>query len=226
MEVPFRERSVVALMQQRYYDPGIGRFLSVDPVAARPMGDNFNRYWYANNNPYKFTDPDGRDVTCYQSSCTINSHSILEMVVDYGTVGIIYTRRMIENALTPVSTAPMRNESQEGSTTPPPPGTLVGTQDGGSRQQGGRVNNGPLAPAHGGTDDAGSDFDHLTGGNSAPAPEGSRLPPGSVVGENGVIFRPGSGSTGPRIDIPASGDKPHETLHYPVPPPPPKENEQ
>ena len=23
-------------------------------------GSNFNPYWYANNNPYKFTDPDGR----------------------------------------------------------------------------------------------------------------------------------------------------------------------
>ena len=48
-------------MQQRYYDPGIGRFLSVDPVTANSgTGANFNRYWYANNNPYKFTDPDGR----------------------------------------------------------------------------------------------------------------------------------------------------------------------
>ncbi len=48
-------------MQQRYYDPGIGRFLSVDPVAADPnTGVMFNRYRYANNNPYKFTDPDGR----------------------------------------------------------------------------------------------------------------------------------------------------------------------
>lgn len=48
-------------MQQRYYDPGIGRFLSVDPVTAyEKPGMNFNRYWYANNNPYKFMDPDGR----------------------------------------------------------------------------------------------------------------------------------------------------------------------
>lgn len=51
----------LSYMQQRYYDPGIGRFLSVDPVTAYAMpGSNFNRYWYANNNPYKFTDPDGR----------------------------------------------------------------------------------------------------------------------------------------------------------------------
>lgn len=50
-------------MQQRYYDPGIGRFLSVDPVTANSdTGANFNRYWYANNNPYKFTDPDGREA--------------------------------------------------------------------------------------------------------------------------------------------------------------------
>jgi RHS repeat-associated protein len=57
---------------QRYYDPQIGRFLSVDPVTT-----NFNRYNYANNNPYRFSDPDGRDacptgtrIGCYQASST------------------------------------------------------------------------------------------------------------------------------------------------------------
>jgi RHS repeat-associated protein len=49
-------------MQQRYYDPALGRFLSSDPVTATSAGTNFNRYWYGNNNPYKFTDPDGRIV--------------------------------------------------------------------------------------------------------------------------------------------------------------------
>lgn len=47
-------------MQARYYDPEIGRFLSVDPVtfsADKPQ--QFNRYWYANGNPYMYTDPDG-----------------------------------------------------------------------------------------------------------------------------------------------------------------------
>jgi RHS repeat-associated protein len=48
-------------MQQRYYDPQVGLFLSVDPVTAysNPVG-MFNRYRYANSNPYRFTDPDGR----------------------------------------------------------------------------------------------------------------------------------------------------------------------
>lgn len=48
-------------MQQRYYDPLIGRFLSPDPEPTNAnTGENFNRYWYANNNPYRYTDPDGR----------------------------------------------------------------------------------------------------------------------------------------------------------------------
>jgi len=50
-------------MQQRYYDPQIGRFLSTDPIPSDPTsGANFNSYWYANNNPYRFTDPDGRQA--------------------------------------------------------------------------------------------------------------------------------------------------------------------
>ncbi|WAC64025.1 RHS repeat-associated core domain-containing protein [Pseudoxanthomonas sp. SL93] len=50
-------------MQQRYYDPQVGLFLSVDPVTAfsNPVG-TFNRFRYANNNPYRFIDPDGRAV--------------------------------------------------------------------------------------------------------------------------------------------------------------------
>lgn len=57
------DASGLIYMQQRYYDPQIGRFLSVDPVTAydNPI-DHFHRYRYANNNPYKFTDPDGRQA--------------------------------------------------------------------------------------------------------------------------------------------------------------------
>jgi len=49
-------------MQQRYYDPQSGRFLSTDPMQTADDGGNFNRYWYANNNPYRYTDPDGRKI--------------------------------------------------------------------------------------------------------------------------------------------------------------------
>ena len=47
----------------RYYDPVIGRFLSTDPVSFTEKNlHSFNRYGYGNNNPYKYIDPDGREV--------------------------------------------------------------------------------------------------------------------------------------------------------------------
>ncbi|PTN55677.1 RHS repeat-associated core domain-containing protein [Stenotrophomonas panacihumi] len=50
-------------MQQRYYDPMVGRFLSNDPVTVDATnGWNLNRFGYGANNPYKFKDPDGRII--------------------------------------------------------------------------------------------------------------------------------------------------------------------
>jgi RHS repeat-associated protein len=53
-------------MQARYYDPAVGRFLSVDPVMPTAgSGFNFNRYDYGNNNPIGNTDPTGKDDCGY-----------------------------------------------------------------------------------------------------------------------------------------------------------------
>lgn len=49
-------------MQQRYYDPILGRFLSVDPIVTDAnTGKGFGLYTYVDNNPYTKTDPDGRE---------------------------------------------------------------------------------------------------------------------------------------------------------------------
>jgi RHS repeat-associated protein len=49
-------------MQARYYDPVIGRFLSIDPVGFSPGRPSmFNRYAYVGNDPFNATDPDGED---------------------------------------------------------------------------------------------------------------------------------------------------------------------
>ena len=49
-------------MQARFYDPMIGRFLSIDPVGFAQTGapQQFNRYAYAWNDRVNKTDPDGR----------------------------------------------------------------------------------------------------------------------------------------------------------------------
>jgi RHS repeat-associated protein len=54
----------VDYMHARYYDPNLGRFLSVDPVLqikrAMTYPQMWNRYSYTANNPVKFVDPTGR----------------------------------------------------------------------------------------------------------------------------------------------------------------------
>ncbi|WP_295033660.1 RHS repeat-associated core domain-containing protein, partial [Shewanella sp.] len=74
-------------MQARYYDPLIGRFYSNDPIGFRDI-HSFNRYAYANNNPYKYTDPDGREVKLQWHEVTIlgigsgKNHSLLTVTPD------------------------------------------------------------------------------------------------------------------------------------------------
>jgi RHS repeat-associated protein len=67
-------------MQARYYDPVAGRFMSIDPVMTDAnTGDSFNRYYYANNNPYKYIDPDGRDFKFAPGSSDAFKKDIQEM---------------------------------------------------------------------------------------------------------------------------------------------------
>jgi RHS repeat-associated protein len=57
---PFDASTGLSYMGARYYDPVIGRFMGIDPKGVDPENiHSFNRYAYANNNPYKFVDPDG-----------------------------------------------------------------------------------------------------------------------------------------------------------------------
>lgn len=119
-----------------------------------------------------------------------------------------------------VVTDPLDGVFTNDQATPLPDG-LVGENPRESR--GKRKNSGPLTPENGSTGNAEEDFGVLGGGTSQPAPEDKGYPEGTQVAPNGTSIRPGKDGEGPRIDIPANGSKPPETLHYPDPSSPPPE---
>jgi len=58
---PFDASTGLSYLGARYYAPGLGRFMGIDPAEVNPEDvHSFNRYAYANNNPYRHVDPDGR----------------------------------------------------------------------------------------------------------------------------------------------------------------------
>jgi RHS repeat-associated protein len=226
---PYDGSTGLSYMGARYYDPVLGRFMAVDPKGVNPDGiHGFNRYAYANNNPYKFVDRDGRAATLVIPAAV----TVLLAGGIYANASPDQQRRMVESAnrlMRKVSEAIDRvggrvfNESAEGdfnggaAAAPSLPSGIVGEQSdprAGPNKSGGKWTSGPLAPENGGTGDFGKDLDHLTGG-TRPSQPGDKAPPGSRVGANGIFGRPTNSSGGSSIDIPATGKKPHETLHYP-----------
>ena len=73
----YEAKSGLSYMGARYYHPALGRFMGVDP--AEIDLDNVhspNRYAYANNNPYRFVDPDGHSPV-----------DVIFLVYDLGKLG-------------------------------------------------------------------------------------------------------------------------------------------
>ncbi len=84
----------LSYMQQRYYDPAVGVFYSPDPVGFRDV-HSFNRYVYANNNPYQYTDPTGmcsEENSGSQIACSLEDAltDVIEPIVEdaFESVGV------------------------------------------------------------------------------------------------------------------------------------------
>lgn len=79
---PYDTNTGLSYMGARYYDPVLGRFMGTDPKGFDPDNlHSFNRYAYANNNPYKYVDPDGHSPI-----------DVAFLVYDLGKLGVaMYT---------------------------------------------------------------------------------------------------------------------------------------
>lgn len=66
-------------LQARWYSPTLGRLMALDPVTFHEGNfQSFNLYAYANNNPYRFIDPDGRtpeEALAQERTSSINYRS-------------------------------------------------------------------------------------------------------------------------------------------------------
>lgn len=158
-------------MQQRYYDQGIGKFLSVDPVTAMSSVGSFNRYRYGNNNPYKFTDPDGRNAILLEAAVVL---TVAATIFYFGTS--VEQRNNLGKQLDTITKNAVNNVISQNSETNSPPADSSGSAGekikegtrpaaGVSGQKGEREGDGGVEGAHGA-------FDNVNGTNEkSPRPD-------------------------------------------------------
>ncbi len=178
-------------------------FIQPDWYDPSHPGVGTNRYSYSFNDPINKSDPGGNCVAgCAGDGALVSSGPLGWAVL--GVLGAITLGAYVYSEMT----APQSGVSVgDGILTMD---GLIGEQDSEAGPRGGRHVSGPLTPENGGTGHPEHDWEVITGGDYVRDPNS-----GHLIGPNGERYRPGKTGEGPRIDIPASGDKPHETLHYP-----------
>lgn len=185
------------LTQYRAYDPTVGRWISRDPLyAGMPLGfvdirEATNLYAYVRNSPVNYVDPRGTNplIGVGAGVGTIAMPGI--GTVAGGIVGGVVGYFVFDAVLNSTAENP-----------PQLPEDITGHNP---RPSSGKTTNTDLPP-----EEFGDVVDRLTGGITQEGEGGVRVCP------NGVQIRPEvPGVKGPRIDIPAFGGRPPETIHFP-----------
>lgn len=70
-----RDDSGLYYARQRYYDPHLARFISIDPLlGSHDLPASHDAYAYAANNPYRFRDPSGASVSDAAKAAAIEEY--------------------------------------------------------------------------------------------------------------------------------------------------------
>ena len=79
----------------RNYDPALGRWMNVDPLADHPKQIGFSPYAYAANNPVRYIDPDGRLFDDYEFNIDTGELKLVKETED--DFDMIYATKENEN---------------------------------------------------------------------------------------------------------------------------------
>jgi RHS repeat-associated protein len=202
----YHAQSGLYLTKYRVYEPGTGRWLSRDPIGEK---GGINLYGYVLGNPVKWTDTSGLNPAA--AGCAVGSPGgppgcIAGAVIATVATGVMLACIAHSDSTPEEPVSPPDEPAAPDPDTPPVPSVpelptdLTGENP--VQGSGNRIN----------TDLPGNSrgiFDSLGGGRATTLPNGHQVAP------NNVRFRPGNETTGPRIDIPAHGSRPHETIHFP-----------